>query len=57
MKYFLVLFWSTKEHPGEYDHKMVIYLILTVESCGSPNTAFNIKPDKLHCIQDACILK
>lgn len=37
--------------------KKAIYLIFTVESCGSPNTAVNIKLDKLGCNQDAGYLK
>ena len=37
--------------------KKAIYLIFTSESCGSPNTAVNIKPDKLGCNQDARYLQ
>ena len=34
-----------------------IYLILAVESCGSPNTTVNVKPDKLGCNSDTGYLK
>lgn len=58
MKYFQLLLLRIKEHHRRCDHKKkAIYLILTVESCSSPNIMVNIKPEKLGCNQDAGYLK